>query len=125
MSNYMCWKELVIILIIWGGFWHSVSVTTNPLPAFWDIQPEGSPFPINSTQIFWNQTFPVYLKSEIINVTLYPELATINASYTFENLSPNITELKILLPFAGIPRNISLTRSGENLTYTELWLIPV
>lgn len=120
----MRWNELFIILIIFGFIWHPRTVTSNPLPAFWDLQPEGSPFPVNSTQIFWNQTFPAYLKSEIINVTFYPDLATINANYTFENLSPNTTTLQILLPFANIPTNISLTRAGENITHIELYEIP-
>ena len=57
--------------------------------------------------------------SEIINVTFFPNIAQINATYTFKNSSPNETQLSILLPFGNIPTNISLTRSGVNVSYIE------
>jgi hypothetical protein len=94
-------------------------ITANPLPSFEDGDVGSSPIPANYTQIFWNVTTPVYLQSEIMNVTFLQDIALINATYTFKNASPNATQLLIILPFYKIPTNINLTRSGQNVSYIE------
>jgi hypothetical protein len=112
-------KLFILPIMLFGIILQGEVVTTNPLPDPRDWTYESGPIPANYTKIWWNLTTPVFLKSEIINVTFSGNIAKVNATYTFKNSSPNATQLQILLPFENFPTKINLTHAGVNLSYTE------
>lgn len=112
---------LASIFLFYSNYSMSYSlVSCNPLPAYWDTSPEGIPLPVDYEDLLKTCNNTVYLYSESLNVSFSYDVAKINASYTFKNLSPNNTQLQIGLPFVDVPRNLQITILKENISYKEL-----
>ncbi|MFX1249334.1 MAG: hypothetical protein ACFFBQ_18230 [Promethearchaeota archaeon] len=93
----------------------------NPIPSTGDEADEAGGGCLPEDLSTWiDSDRLIFLKSEIVNVTLDQTKAKVNALYVFKNEATNDTILNIKLPFSRKPSNFQLLVDGEKIPFSRI-----